>query len=136
MILTIQPNLVAFTQSPDMVHESTSYFVQQMFSANRGNTIKEVKSDAPFGPVYWVASSADDTYFVKLANFGQETQEVTVTIDGLSSGKLTVVADDDPKAYNSDAQTLVTPSEKDTQADGGRFSFALPAWSVAVLTAR
>ncbi|KAK1146811.1 hypothetical protein N8T08_002572 [Aspergillus melleus] len=129
------PNLVAFTQSPEMVHETTSYYVQQMFSANRGDTIKEVKSDSAFGPVYWVASSSDDTYYVKLANFGKDTQDVSVSIDGLSTGKLTVVADDDPEAYNSDAQTLVTPSERDVQAESGKFSFTLPAWSVAVLAA-
>lgn len=135
MKLTNQPNLIPFNQSPEMYYETTSYFVQQMFSANRGDTIKEVKSDSAFGPVYWVASSADDTYYVKLANFGADTQDVSVSIDGLSSGKLTVVADNDPEAYNSDAQTEVTPSQKDVQAENGKFSFTLPAWSVAVLAA-
>jgi alpha-N-arabinofuranosidase len=34
-----------------MVIETSSYFVQQMFSANRGNMIKEATSDSSFGPV-------------------------------------------------------------------------------------
>lgn len=118
-----------------MVIDSTSYYVQQMFSVNRGDTIKEVTSDSAFGPVYWVASSSGSSYYVKLANYGADTQDVSVSIPGMSSGKLTVLADSDPEAYNSDTQTLVTPSESNVQASNGQFSFTLPAWSVAVLTA-
>ncbi|ODM17091.1 putative alpha-N-arabinofuranosidase A [Aspergillus cristatus] len=130
------PDLIPFTQNPtDMVIETVSYYVQQMFSVNRGDTIKEVTSDSAFGPVYWVASSAGDKYYVKLANYGSETQDVTVSIPGLSSGKLTVLADNDPEASNTDTQTLVTPSEKDVTGENGSFSFTLPAWSVAVLAA-
>ncbi|EAU36156.1 alpha-N-arabinofuranosidase A precursor [Aspergillus terreus NIH2624] len=129
------PDLISFTQNPNMVIDSTSYYVQQMFSVNRGDTIKEVTSDSAFGPVYWVASSSGSSYYVKLANYGADTQEVSVSIPGMSSGKLTVLADSDPEAYNSDTQTLVTPSESNVQASNGQFSFTLPAWSVAVLTA-
>lgn len=118
-----------------MIIETTSYYVQQLFSVNRGDTIKEVTSDSAFGPVYWVASSAGDSYYVKLANYGTETQDVTISIPGTSSGKLTVLADNDPDASNTDSQTLVTPSEKDVTAQDGSFSLTLPAWSVAVLAA-
>ncbi|KAE8145187.1 Arabinosidase A [Aspergillus avenaceus] len=130
------PNLVAFTQSPNSIIESTSYYVQQMFSVNRGDTIHEVKSDSAFGPVYWVASSAGDKYYVKLANYGADSQEVSVSISGMTGGKLTVLADDDPDATNTDTQTLVTPSESDVQASNGKFTLTLPAWSVAVLAAQ
>ncbi|GMF77586.1 unnamed protein product [Aspergillus oryzae] len=129
------PNLIAFTQNPSTVIETTSYYVQQMFSVNRGDTIHNVTSDSAFGPVYWVASSADDKYYVKLANYGADTQEITVTISGKTGGKLTVLADSDPKAFNSDTQTLVTPSESDVKATNGKFTFTLPAWSVGVLAA-
>lgn len=128
--------MIPFTQNPtDMIIETVSYYIQQMFSVNRGDTIKEVTSDSTFGPVYWVASSAGDNYYVKLANYGSETQDVTISIPGLSSGKLTVLADNDPEASNTDTQTLVTPSEKDVTGQDGSFSFTLPAWSVAVLAA-
>ncbi|KAF7596536.1 hypothetical protein BBP40_001410 [Aspergillus hancockii] len=129
------PNLIAYTQSPAAVTETTSYYVQQMFSANRGVTIREVTSDSAFGPVYWVASNAGNNYYVKLANYGVDPQEVTVSISGTTSGKLTVLADDDPKAYNSDSQALVTPSESGVKATNGKFTFTLPAWSVGVLAA-
>ena len=82
-----------------------------------------------------MASSAGNKYFVKLANYGPDPQDVTVSIPGLSSGKLTVVADDDPDAFNSDSQTLVTPVEKDVAAKDGSFVLTQPAWSVGVLAA-
>ncbi|KAE8387391.1 Arabinosidase A [Aspergillus alliaceus] len=130
-----RPNLIAFTQSPDVVIETTSYYVQQMFSVNRGDTIRKVTSDSAFGPVYWVASSAGNKYYVKLANYGTDTQQITVSIPRKTTGKLTVLADNDPKAFNSDTQTLVTPSQLDIKATNGKFTLTLPAWSVGVLAA-
>lgn len=97
--------------------------------------MKPVTSDSPFGPVYWVASSAGDTYYMKMANYGQDSQDVTVSIPGISSGTLTIVADNDPNAFNSNTQTLVTPSQSDLTANNGAFTLTLPAWSVAVLAA-
>ncbi|KAJ6014800.1 Arabinosidase A [Penicillium herquei] len=130
------PNLIPFTQSPDNVVETTSYYVQQMFSVNRGDTIKEVTSDSAFGPVYWVASSASESsYFVKLANYGSDTQDLSVSIDGLTTAKLTVVGDDDPDAANTPDESLVVPLESTLSSSNGTFTFTLPAWSVAVLAA-
>lgn len=82
--------------------------------------------------MYWVASSAGTQYFVKLANYGADAQDVTVSIPGLTSGKLTVLADNNPDASNTVNQTLVVPSAKEV-AGNGSFSFSLPAWSVAIL---
>ncbi|KAJ5593923.1 Arabinosidase A [Penicillium hispanicum] len=129
------PNLIPFTQSPDVVVETSSYFVQQMFSTNRGDTIKEVTSDAAFGPVYWVASSTSNNYFVKLANYGSDVQDVSVAISGMTTAKLTVVGDNDPNASNTDTETPITPVDSTLSTSNGTFTFTLPAWSVAVLAA-
>lgn len=129
--------MIPFTQSPDDVIETTSYYVQQMFASNLGDTVKEVTSDSAFGPVYWVASSAgDSSYFVKLANYGSATQDLSVTIDGLTSAKLTVVGDDDPNAANNPDGTPVVPVDSTLSSSNGTFKFTLPAWSVAVLAAK
>lgn len=53
----------------------------------------------------------------------------------MTSGKLTVVADNDPDAFNSESRTHVTPAEKDVTGKDGSFTFTLPAWSVGVLAA-
>ncbi|KAJ5651778.1 Arabinosidase A [Penicillium longicatenatum] len=130
------PNLIPFTQSPNVVIETTSYYVQQMFASNLGDTVKKVTSDSAFGPVYWVASSANDSsYFVKLANYGSDTQDLSVTIDGMTTAKLTVVGDDDANASNTVDETPVAPVESTLTASDGTFTFTMPAWSVAVLAA-
>ncbi|KAJ5538778.1 Arabinosidase A [Penicillium frequentans] len=130
------PNLIPFTQSPNVVIETTSYYVQQMFASNLGDTVKEVNSDSAFGPVYWVASSAgDSSYFVKLANYGSDAQDLSVTINGTTTAKLTVVGDDDANAANTVDETPVAPVESTLTASDGTFTFILPAWSVAVLAA-
>lgn len=54
----------------------------------------------------WVTSSADETYSVKLANYGSETQELIVSFSGLGSAKLTVVGSDDEGAANTDTEPL------------------------------
>lgn len=92
-------------------------------------------SDSQFGPVYWVVSSANDKYYVKLANYGNKVQEVSVSISGVKGGKLTVVASDDPNAANTDEETNVTPVESSVGATDGKLGISLPAWSVAVLVA-
>jgi alpha-N-arabinofuranosidase len=133
---SFQPNLIPFTQSPNVVIETTSYYVQQMFASNLGDTVKKVTSDSAFGPVYWVASSANDSsYFVKLANYGSDTQDLSVTIDGMTTAKLTVVGDDDANASNTVDETPVAPVESTLTASDGTFTFTVPAWSVAVLAA-
>ncbi|KAJ5998410.1 Arabinosidase A [Penicillium sp. IBT 35674x] len=130
------PNLIPFTQSPNVVIETTSYYVQQMFASNLGDTVKEVTSDSAFGPVYWVASSAgDSSYFVKMANYGSDTQNLSVTIDGTTTAKLTVVGDDDANAANTVDETPVAPVESTLTASEGTFTFTMPAWSVVVLAA-
>ncbi|CAG8423631.1 unnamed protein product [Penicillium salamii] len=129
------PNLIGFTQSPSMVIETSSYFVQQIFSANRGQTIRDITSDSPFGPVYWVASNTDETYYVKLANYGSKTETISLSIAGSTKAKLTVVGNNDANAANTDTETPITPVQSELSGKDGEFSFTLPAWSVGVLVA-
>ncbi|CRG87864.1 alpha-L-arabinofuranosidase [Talaromyces islandicus] len=86
------PDLFGLDASPDSLTGSTSYYVQKMFSSNRGSTVLPVTSDTAFGPVYWVASAANGTYFVKLANYGSESQEITIDIDGATSGNIQLLS--------------------------------------------
>ncbi|OJJ98875.1 hypothetical protein ASPACDRAFT_1881644 [Aspergillus aculeatus ATCC 16872] len=128
------PDLIPFTQDPDMAWGSTSYYVQKLFSENRGSTIKEVTSDSGFGPVYWVASNSDDTYYVKLANYGEKSESVSVTVPGAKAGSLSLVSDSDPDAANTDLeQNLVVPSVNKVKSSNGTFTFTMPAWGVGVL---
>lgn len=47
---TYQPNLIPFNQNPNSTIKTTSYYVQQLFSTNRGATILPVASDEGFNP--------------------------------------------------------------------------------------
>ncbi|PYI15696.1 Arabinosidase A [Aspergillus violaceofuscus CBS 115571] len=128
------PDLIPFTQDPEMAWGSTSYYVQKLFSENRGSTIKEVTSDSGFGPVYWVASNSGDTYYVKLANYGEKSESVSVTVPGAKAGTLSLVSDSDPDAANTDLeQNLVVPYENQVKSSNGTFTFTMPAWGVGVL---
>jgi len=85
-----------------------------MFASNLGDTVKEVTSDSAFG---------------------SDTQDLSVTIDGMTTAKLTVVGDDDANAANTVDETPVAPVKSTLTASNGTFTFTMPAWSVAVLAA-
>ncbi|OCK80529.1 glycoside hydrolase family 51 protein [Lepidopterella palustris CBS 459.81] len=132
---TYTPNAISYRYSKSTIVFSTTYYVQKMFSSNRGDTISKLDSDTGFGPVYWVASKLENssTYYVKLANYGADEQMLSVDIPGTLSGKLTVLSGgkDD---YNSDLHpNTIEPTESDIKGEGGKFAFMLPAWSVAVI---
>ncbi|KAF2091926.1 glycoside hydrolase family 51 protein [Saccharata proteae CBS 121410] len=129
------PDLIGFNQNPNGVVKSTSYYAQQMFAKPR-DTIKETTSDQGFGPVYWVASADSDDYYVKMANYGNSSQDVTVTIAGKTTATLTTLSGDED-AYNSDVDPdAVVPVTDSVTTNDGTFSISLPAWSVAVLAAQ
>lgn len=124
------PNLIGY-DSTNGVTRSTSYFVQQMFASNRGDTILPVESDTPFNPAFWVASSAGDKTYVKLANYGAEAQVVSVSVPGKTTGSLTQIHGDTTES-NYPGQENVVPSVSVIRGDGV-FEFSLPAWSVSVI---
>lgn len=58
-----------------------------------------------------------------------------MTILGLSTANLTIIADNDPNAANTITETPIVPAESSVNAEDAKFAFTLPAWSVAVLAA-
>ena len=132
-----KPDLFGLNSTVGSITGSTSFWVQQMFSTHRGTTILSVSSDANFGPVFWVASSAPGgKFYMKLANYGSSTQSLVVKFPGqsfssqailttLSGGKLT---------SNYPGIVSITPTTKTvggSARDG--YSFSIPPWGVAVL---
>ncbi|OKL61374.1 putative alpha-L-arabinofuranosidase A [Talaromyces atroroseus] len=125
------PDLYGLDSSPGSLTGSTSYYVQKMFSTNRGTAILPVTSDTGFGPVYWVASVAGSTYYVKLANYGSSAETVTVEIEGTSSGKLEMLSGGE---FISNYPHNVSISTQTSDVSGsGSFTISLPAWAVGVL---
>lgn len=127
------PDLFGY-DAPNGVARSTSYFAFQMFASNRGDTIVPVTADGPFGPVYWVASTAGSTVFVKMANYGTEQQQVTIAMPKKTSASFTLLTAD-AGGTNRPGQETVKPTTQTVTADGGSFTVTLGSWAVAVLKA-
>lgn len=128
------PDLVGFTPAGTVVR-STSYFVQQLFAQNWGTETRAVTADTAFGPVYWSASADGASTYVKLANYGESAQSVSVNVDGATQGSLTTLSGAQ-RAENSDtAGEVVQPVESTPDVSDGTFTVELPAWGVAVLVA-
>ncbi|GAB7349405.1 hypothetical protein MBLNU459_g8522t1 [Dothideomycetes sp. NU459] len=128
------PDLIGFDAAHG-VTRSTSYFVQQMFASNRGDTILPVRADAPFGPVYWVASSAGSRTIAKLANYGAAAQMVTVAVAGKTTASVTQISGQAAES-NTPGRENVVSHTWDISGRNGVFEISLPAWSVSVLVAR
>ncbi|TQB75004.1 hypothetical protein MPDQ_003800 [Monascus purpureus] len=125
------PDLMGLDSSPESITGSTSYYVQKMFSTNRGSTILPVESSEGFGPLYWVASASDSAYFVKLANYGESTQTVTINVDGTTSGTLQMLSGPAEASNRPHAMSVTTQT---TSVSGdGTYTVTMPAWAVAVL---
>lgn len=126
------PNLFGF-DAENGVTRSTSYFVQQLFASNRGDTVLPVDSDTAFGPVYWVASSAGNTTFVKLANYNDAKETVTIVIADTAEAKLTQLSGN-ATASNTPGKEIIKPVVSQLTGSG-TYKITLPAWSVSVLAA-
>jgi len=125
------PDLMGLDSTPGSLTGSTSYYVQKMFSANRGTTILPVTSDTAFGPLYWVASNAGSTHYVKLANYGSSSESVTVNIAGTKSGQLQLLSGAELGSNYPNNVTITTQTS--SISGSGSFTFTIPAWGVAVL---
>ncbi|KAI0168668.1 Arabinosidase A [Pestalotiopsis sp. NC0098] len=129
------PNLIPYHQSPDGLVLTSSYWTQQLFAQNSGDMTHAVSSDTGFGPVYWSAVSSGTAYVVKLANYGAESQALTIGIAGKTAATLSVLGNDDPTAANTDVASPIAAPVFSTISGDSSFSFTLPPWSVAVLRA-
>ncbi|KAG8705329.1 hypothetical protein FRC09_003029 [Ceratobasidium sp. 395] len=76
------PDLVGFDAYN--IIRSVSYWVQHMFSVNRGDTILSVKSTAKVNPIFWVASKTNSAAFVKLTNVLNTTTTLRFDFPDLS----------------------------------------------------
>ncbi|KAK7541754.1 Arabinosidase A [Phyllosticta citricarpa] len=131
------PDMISYDASPTGIVKSTSYYVEQMFAANHGDTTREVTSDTAFGPVYWsaTADSSSGAYYVKLANYGADVQSVSVSIEGATGSATTTTLSGAETASNTlEAPDTVVPVSGSVDAVDGVFTLELPAWSVVVIS--
>ncbi|KAL4995142.1 glycoside hydrolase superfamily [Aspergillus recurvatus] len=127
-----QPTLLGFDSRPGSLTLSTSYYVNRMFSTNQGSTVHRVRSTASFGPLYWVATSNETSYQVKLANYGAANQTVNIRVPGVGRGVLEMIFG--PKdASNLPGKVKIVPVLSDIRAGREGYTVHIPPWGVAVL---
>ncbi|KAJ3347441.1 hypothetical protein HDU83_002091 [Entophlyctis luteolus] len=133
------PDLAGLDSRPGSLTGSVSYYVQKMFANSKGDTILPVSSTANFGPLYWVASSTTaGTYYVKLANYGTTTYNVTVEIPTAvnvqSVASLEILTGSATESNYPLSVSVVPVSSTVTGSPASGWSFSLPGYGVGVLT--
>ena len=103
-----------------------------MFASNKGDTILSVEASSDFGPLYWVASRTGSEYFVKLANYGPDDQNVTVNIPDTRSGRLEMLSGGQFQGNKPHDITIQTVTSN-VQGDRGRYTVSMAGWAIAVL---
>ncbi|KAL4928194.1 alpha-L-arabinofuranosidase A [Aspergillus undulatus] len=126
------PTLLGFDSHPNSLTLSTSYYVQRMFSTNRGNTVHPVHSSAPFDPVYWVATSNATAYQIKLANYGSQNQTLNIRVPGVGRGHLEMLSGPRDVA-NLPHNVSIEPVVSEVKSGKFGFPVEVPSWGVAVL---
>ncbi|HWP44892.1 MAG TPA: alpha-L-arabinofuranosidase C-terminal domain-containing protein [Blastocatellia bacterium] len=136
------PNLIWFDNLRS--YGTPSYYVQKLFSVNRGTTILPVllNGSTKNGAGDLFASASLDgrsgEVILKVVNTAPSSREVRINLAGAKqvnrSGKAIVLASPDLKAENSLAEPLkIAPVERAFEAPSAEFAFTLAPNSLTVL---
>ena len=137
------PTLLTFTADPKKTTLSTSYHAIQLLASNTLTETLHARSDAGFGPLYYVTGRDNDTdsYLFKAAVYNS-TSNVPVSISFPSFPKgtraeHTVLTAEAPDAHNAvgGREAVISTTSIILAGPDGVFSFELPNLSVAVLRA-
>lgn len=103
-----------------------------MFSTNKGDTVLPVNSSVDFGPLYWVATKTDSQYYVKLANYGPDEKNITISIPGTKSGRLEMLTGSQFQGntpYDVSVETVTT----EIHSREGNYTVGMDPWAIAAL---
>jgi alpha-L-arabinofuranosidase len=131
------PDLIYFTGT--QVYGTPSYYVQQMFSLNRGTFVLPTTVSSPANPLY-VSSSlvpATSQLIVKVVNVNGSPVPATIAVGGVDSlapnATLLQLTSTNAAAENSlTSPTLVFPTTNTIATAGTNFSVTLPANSLCI----
>lgn len=134
------PNLIWFDNLS--VYGTPSYYVQKMYSLNRGDfvvPVKVIESDSQ-NPLFATSSYDKKTseLIIKVVNPYKGKRDCQFSIKNCSliskTGRIEQLTGDDPNLVNSlDNPYTVAPVAKTAKIDGTDFSIELPSYSFSVL---
>ncbi|KAI0030352.1 glycoside hydrolase [Vararia minispora EC-137] len=129
------PNLLAFDAGA--VIKSTSYYVQQMFSLNRGDAYLPSTRADPSGTLFWsvVQQNAPPAFIIKLANTGADAANVTFQLPAAVKGaaRLVQISGNPTDSNTPESPDKVVPVTSSVDA-GQDMVVAAPGFSVSVVT--
>ena len=146
-------NVDAWQWTPDLIwvdslrsYGTPNYYVQQLFSCNRGDVVLPVKTDgietaaSGIQSFYASATRDDETgeIILKAVNPGAVPETVKINLDGVSKvkpeGKAIVLTGADLNAVNSlDEPKTISPGQSKFETAATTFSYVFPARSMTVL---
>ncbi|KAF9067274.1 glycoside hydrolase [Rhodocollybia butyracea] len=140
------PDIISFDAS--RMVRSTSYYVQQMFSSNRGTHVLTTNppSDSTSVPLYWVASYNNETevVFLKVSNTGTDDLVGNIVLDFSTPGFATAISLGTPalspisELFNisntiDEPDQVIPVASSFSFQDPTRFNYTFPATSITVL---
>jgi len=130
------PNLLAFDAGN--VYRSTSFYVQKLFSLNRGDSYLPSTLPSRTGTVFWsvVRKTSSNQIIIKVSNTGTSTSRVTFNLpfnNVATSGTAQVLTGAATSSNTPTSPNLITP-QTSTITTGKSFTYNAPAVSVSVLT--
>jgi alpha-N-arabinofuranosidase len=147
-------HLEAWQWTPNMIwfdnlraYGTPNYYVQKLFSVNRGTRILQVSMDGSArngqGELFTSASLDEGAgeVILKVVNTAPSSKEVRINLAGAKSvskvGKAFVLESSDLKAENSlDNPTKVAPIERQLTVPSGEFAYTLMPQSLTVMRVR
>lgn len=140
----------AWQWTPDMIwfnnleaHGSANYYVQQLFSTNKGtdllSIVKDGKAVTGQGDLYATAVKDANTkeLIVKLVNTSGKAQQVNVNLKGAKvqteGQQITLTSASLTDENSFAAPKKISPTEKPFKANGSKANVSLPAYSVTVV---
>ncbi|THH19616.1 hypothetical protein EW146_g1588 [Bondarzewia mesenterica] len=129
------PNLVSFDAGA--VYKSTSYYVQQLFSLNRGDEYLPSTLPTPDGTLFWsvVRQNSPNSVIIKVANTVGTAASLTFQLPFrvASTGTAQVLTGGETDSNTPAIPNLVTPKTSGIKT-GQNFNYTAAGFSVNVLT--
>jgi len=132
-----KPNLIWFDNLT--VYGTPNYYVQKLFSTNRGDSVMPVKLDSTEGTLFVTAcrDKAAGQVIIKVVNIAGQPMEATVDLQGVglvdSQGQVTVLAGQPADENSVEAPTKVAPVSDTMTHAGSRFTYTFKPYSLTVL---
>ncbi|PCH45070.1 glycoside hydrolase family 51 protein [Wolfiporia cocos MD-104 SS10] len=131
------PSLISFDAST--VYPSTSYYVQKLFSLNKGDEYLPSTLPTYNGTLYWTISSSSSTgdVYIKLVNTASNASDVTFDLSSLSSlsntGTLQLLTGSGTASNTPETPDAAVPVTTSITT-GSTFNYTAPGYSVSVIT--